>query len=307
MKNKFLLAILLIFLSVNNVVLAETTKLQAEKTNCEFNFDDLNFTEKQANKEDFQKILTIIKNHEELANKHNLKELKKLYAPTYTSWDGFDKATTFELVKKNWQNFPDLKSASKIETVHINNNFATVQLIQVLNGTTDKPSDITGDVGQLTSNIRIIVYLTKFGNCWKITSDNVLYEKSFIKYGKAKSIAVDFAVPEQVKNNEEYTASAYIDLPSNMVALGSISKENIVYPEKPAEEIFRQIPIDSGTLERVLKANNDNKNELAVASVGFTEISKDIYQKAKVSLSGMVIMLQRINVITKTQEGLKVK
>jgi hypothetical protein len=81
----------------------------------------------------------------------------------------------------------------------------------------------------------------------------------------------------------------------NTVVVSSIASEPIVFPEVHSKEAFRQLN-DKGLLERVIKANATNNNEMAVASLGFTETYFDIYQNTRLKVTGLALIMQRVNV-----------
>ena len=62
-------------------------------------------------------------------------------------------------------------------------------------------------------------------------------------------------------------------------------------------ETFRQVPADSGTIERVLKSNDLNNNEAVVVSVGFTKLTQDMFKKAKMDIAGLMILMRRVDII----------
>ena len=51
-------------------------------------------------------------------------------------------------------------------------------------------------------------------------------------------------------------------MPEDMFAVSSLIREPLIYPRKKSNEVFRQIPMDIKLLERVVKANNNSRNEL---------------------------------------------
>ena len=86
-----------------------------------------------------------------------------------------------------------------------------------------------------------------------------------------------------------------MDKPDDIVALASLSREEIVYPPVDYQEKFRKFP-ESGDLERLVKANDKNLDEYAVASVGFTKVYVNEEQtKARIEVLGMAYIMKRIN------------
>jgi hypothetical protein len=175
-----------------------------------------------------------------------------------------------------------------------------IETFDIEKGTTGKISDLTKDTGDLIGNSKTLIYLKKSGNSWKIISDKILYEKTYLKYGQAKNFKADLVAPEQVYAGTDYTASVYLALPKDVVALASITSEPIIYPQTKAEEVFRQVPLDYSILERVMKANTTNNNELNVASIGFTQLVQNTYKTPQIKLVGMTLIMQRVNVISKS-------
>ena len=83
--------------------------------------------------------------------------------------------------------------------------------------------------------------------------------------------------------------------PEDIIALASISREEITYPPADYNEKFRKIP-ETGDLERYVKANNKNLNEYALASVGFTKVSiNEEITKARIEILGIAYIMKRIN------------
>jgi hypothetical protein len=299
MKKLFL--IVFSFLISTNVAFAKPQTCSVPQAKQETGYLESSiFSKADANKPEYKDLLTFISKYDILMNTHNESELRKLYTTDYVNADGIDLNSLFKLLDDTWKNFPAIKFATKVQSIRLNDNYATIEVFDTAKGLTGKTSELTNDIGDLDSNSLTLIYLKKSGNLWKITSDKILFEKTYLKYGKAKKYKVEFTAPEQVLAGTDYTASIYSDMPKNVVALASITKEPIVYPQTKAVEVFRQIPDDFGVLERVMKANTTNNNELAVASVGYTELVQDIYQKPQIKLTGMILVMQRVNVISKS-------
>ncbi|EKE02535.1 MAG: hypothetical protein ACD_20C00363G0001 [uncultured bacterium] len=248
--------------------------------------------------QEVKQINNLIEEFSKYSNEHNIDEIKGFYAPNYISGDGIKKDELTKIIKQSWDNYPDIHYTYEIKDIRVNNNLATVESYDKAISNTAKRSEITNDTGILESTSHNIIYLQKMGKGWKIVSDKIYYENTAIKYGCAKGLNIKFSAPEQIYSGEDYTASLYTDIPSKTIVFGSITREPIIYPESKAEEIFRQVPPESGILERVMKSNKTNNNELAVASVGFTEVA-GTYGNPDLKLSGIAILLQRVNVIPK--------
>ena len=62
-------------------------------------------------------------------------------------------------------------------------------------------------------------------------------------------------------------------------------------------------------MERVVKANTNNRNEYATATIGFTKLTvedTDIMQ-IKFKMSGMAFIMKRINILNDTPQEKEIK
>ena len=128
-----------------------------------------------------------------------------------------------------------------------------------------------------------IYYLKKFGDKWKIVSEQVLSEKSQLKYGDARFIKMDLTAPRVVNSGEEYTASLSFDLGENESAIASIDKQLVIHPLEKPDEVFR--------------ANANNINEYATASIGIAKAEPYDETRAQVYVSGIAFLMTRVNVV----------
>lgn len=232
-------------------------------------------------------------------NTHEIKEIGDYYASNFISGDGFNKAQIIDLTKQTWEKFPDINYSTIIKNMRLDENRASIEFSEAITATTKDKSDITKDKGNVTGTSHNILYLEKYGSGWKIVTDKTLYEEITIKYGKAKDINVKLDTPEQVLSGEDYTASLKTELPADVFALGSLASVPLVYPAKQPEETFRQIPSDLNMLERLIKANKNNYNEVVSASISFCEAAKESYTSLDLKVGGLTVILRRVNVAPK--------
>lgn len=236
--------------------------------------------------------------HLKFANSYNLDGLKSLYADSYTSADGLNKDIYFDLIKKTWASYPDIKYKIDIKNINIEANIAVAQVSEYAIATTGSKSGVVDENGLLESTSDSVYYLEKVNNDWLITSDHIIAEKTSLKYGAAKDINVELSSPCQLPANTQYTATLKIEQPKDSLVIASIGQEVITYPQTVAEEVFRRIPED-GILERVFKANNKNINEYAVASFGITKAKISKGNEIKIYVTGLGFVMSRVNVIPK--------
>lgn len=245
-----------------------------------------------------EEVRRVLYTHLKYANNYDFEGLKSLYANNYTNADGFNKDVYFDLIKKTWEIYPDIKYKLDIKNISIDSNSAIVQVKEIAVATTNSKSGVVDSKGLLESFSNSVYYLEKVNNDWLITSDHIISEKTFLRYGSAKELKIDLVAPNQVPSDTQYTATFKMDEPKNSLVIASIGKENITYPQQTAEEVFRKLPED-GILERVFKSNNQNINEYAVASFGITKAKIKNGSEIKIYITGLGFLMSRVNVIPK--------
>ena len=238
--------------------------------------------------------------HLRYANSYKLEELKSLYDEDYKNADGLNKDIYFELIKKTWDAYPDIKYKMDVRNIEINEDRAVVQVRETAVATTSAESGIVKQKGLLESISDSVYYFEKIHNEWLITSDYILFEKTFLRYGSAKDVEVSLSSPALIEANTQYTATLNLKPQKDTFVIASIGRENITYPQKPAKEVFRKLPED-GILERVLKSNDKNINEYAVASYGITQAEFSEKEQIKIRVTGLGFVMVRVNVFPKNK------
>ena len=241
-------------------------------------------------------IKSVITRQEKYSNKFQLEELSSLYAGDFVNADGFNKEVYFKLIKDTWKTYPDISYTTKIKNIEFSGNYATVEADETAVATSkDEVGDLVA-IGDLYSTADSIYYLEKIGSKWLISSEQVLKETSSLKYGDARYTNIELSSPTQIKSGQSYTATLKVDAPSDSVVVASINQEEITYPQKTRDEVFRKMPEDN-ILERVFVANKNNINEYTVASVGITK--SEIYDstKVRVYMGGLAFIMTRVNVV----------
>ena len=244
-----------------------------------------------------REVKNLIKEHNRAMQAHNVEKVKTFYSKDYISSDGFNLADMEDMLKKTYSSYNNIKYKSKITGITANDNWALVQITDKSSATVYPNNDKTykNKSGRLSGKSMYNVYLSKENGAWKIIYDEILAEETSLVYGVAKRIKMELNTPVFIKNNSDYDLSLKMQKPDNIIALGSISREEITYPVKNYTEKFRKIP-ESGDLERMVKANNKNLSEYAIASVGFTTVSvNQEVTKAQIKIVGMAYLMKRIN------------
>ncbi len=243
-----------------------------------------------------EQIKEVFELQDKYTNSHNLDKLSELYSDNFTNSDGFGKKVYFELIKSTWETYSDIMYGTIIRDIQIDGDYATVQTFESALATTHEQSDTLDVFGELRSTANSIYYLQKFGNKWLITAEQILSEKSQLKYGDARFIKMDLKAPNMVNAKDEYTASLDLELGEDESAIASIENQEIIHPIGKPKEIFRQLG-EQNELERIFKANNKNINEYATASIGIAKAVPYDETRSRVYVSGIAFLMTRVNVI----------
>jgi ketosteroid isomerase-like protein len=243
-------------------------------------------------------VRQIMNEHTKAMSNHDVEKVKSFYIKDYKSTDGFDLAELERMLNKTYSTYSNIKYKTKISSINAYDDWALVQMSDKSSAyifPTEDKNLKKEKMGKLDGKSVYNVYLKKINNEWKIVSDDILLEETSLKFGVARKINMDIVTPLLIKNGQEYDLSLKIDKPKDLVALASISREEIVYPPVDSPEKFRKIS-QEGELERLVKANDKNLDEYAVASIGFTKVSVNEEQtKAKIEVLGMAYLMKRIN------------
>ena len=243
-------------------------------------------------------IKSLIKQHNKALSNHDIEKIKTFYDENYKSTDGFNLDDMSKMLEQTYSAYKNIKYQTKIISINTDDNWALVQLKDRTTASV-YPTEIKEikkeKMGKLEGTSVYNMYLKKENDSWKIVQDDILIEQTSLKYGIANKMDMDLIAPYQVKNNEEYDLSLKINKPDDIIALASISREEITYPPQDYKEKFRKIP-ELGELERVVRANNKNKDEYAVASIGLTKVSVNEAQtKARIEVLGLAYLMKRVN------------
>jgi len=247
----------------------------------------------------YKAIQNLLKTQNELCNKREYNKLYSLYKSDFVNNDGFSKDVYFQQVKDTWKSYPDITYQTHIQSISVTNNFATVEVYETASASSKEEIGDISVIGELHGFSHSIYYLEKIGSNWKISSENILTEKTALTYGDARYLDITLNAPEQVGAGKSYSTNLTINAPYDSVVIGSIGQEKITYPQKRSEEEYRKLA-DDNTLTRMFKANTDNINEYSIASVGITRAEfpdEKTPDNIRIYLSGMGFIMTRINVI----------
>ena len=251
---------------------------------------------------DARAIRKVLKSQVKYANKNDFEKFIATYDVNYKNADGFDLEVYSSLVKNLWDVYDNIKYGLEIKNVKIDGSKAVAELVETSYA---EISMSPAYEGELKSEAESIYYLEKdkLGR-WKVVSDAVIDETTYMLYGDAKDLDIKLFVPIEIAPNTDYTATLEFTPPEGTIAVASIASDKVEYPQKQTEEVFRSLPEDN-ILERIFTSNDDNANEYVIASIGLSKTSmvdKNIY----VSLTGFGYAIRRVNVLSE-DESLLVK
>lgn len=254
------------------------------------------------NKQAIKQIKNLFEVHNNFANKHDIKSLENLYADNYINNDGFNKKAYFKSIEVTWKACKDLTYSTKIKSISVNGDNASVQVVETANGTIYDTLDFMPVSGEIHSTSTGIYHLTKINDRWFISGETSMTDESSLLYGDARFMNIEIQAPEQVSSGETYTATVKIDLDekdnNSTFIVGSIDHDPVSYPASTPKTELRALP-QSQILERLIKANSDNVNEYAIASLAISKAKNVDNSHFQVYMSGLACIMKRVNVVPK--------
>jgi len=245
-------------------------------------------------------ILSTIDDLVTASNQHKLEEVLQHYSPRFISGDNLNLVAIKKLISETWQTFPDIQYRTQTMEIRVSGDWATVESIDTATASAKADPTISANTGKLNSRSRGLLYLHRTGKIWEITSDYTLFEMATITYGELSNVNLVLATPEQAFAGDLYTAKIKLDVPKGVLAIATISKEPLVYPQVKPKDRFRSMSADSNSLERIFQANTTNNNEIVTATVGLTQVNQDEEDRPTIKLNGIATVVKRVNVIPKS-------
>ena len=251
--------------------------------------------------DDVNVILSLINDLMKSSNAHDIDGVLGSYSPRFVSGDNMTLDQIKKLIQETWSVFPDIRYQTETLEVRVSGNWATVESIDSATATAKVDPVAGNQLGRLESRSRGLLYLHRIGTSWEILSDYTLYERAVITYGNLGALELDLSTPEQVFAGEPYSARVSMDVPEGVLAIATISREPLVYPQVKPRDKFRSLSSDKNTLERIFSANKNNTNEVVTATVGFTQIAQDSEDRPTIQLNGIATIVKRVNILPKSQ------
>lgn len=128
------------------------------------------------------------------SNAHDYEKLKEFYADKYRNSDAFDKNMTFKIIKENYELYPNLRMATKINMLDVNGDFATVDVYEYAEAKDILREDVDLK-GDLEAFAHTVYYLERINNTWLITAEHAIEEHNSIIFGEAQYLDVKLNAP----------------------------------------------------------------------------------------------------------------
>jgi ketosteroid isomerase-like protein len=251
--------------------------------------------------QDVDHINAVLKDVLAASNKHAIDAVMSHYAVNYLSGDHLNLQQVKQMIQETWKLYPDIQYDSKLTSLRIAGDWATVETVDTAHATALPDGTLTGPnkakKGTLDSQSRGLLYLKRAGEHWEIVGDQTLYEQAAILYGDVKNLQLLLSAPDNVVSDQSYTAKLTVKVPANKLVIASIAKDPLVYPQRIPQEKFRSMSDEDTVLERVLQANKDNLNEMITVTVGLTEITQEQDERPNIRLQGVATLVKRVNVM----------
>ena len=255
--------------------------------------------QRQENKQNLRQIKDLFKVHDRFANEHDLKNLEILYADNFVNNDGFNKEVYFKSVETTWESCKDITYTTKIKNITINGDYADVEVEETASGTIiDQIFDQPPIAGEIHSKSQGFYHLVKINDKWYIKGETALTDESSLLYGEARFMNIELLAPGQVSAGETYSVLLKVDADKDTYIIGSIDHDPVTYPTNTPKNELRALNT-SQMLERYIKANTDNINEYAMASIAISKMKKFNSEHLRVYMTGLACVMKRVNVIPK--------
>lgn len=279
--------ILCAILSANMTQQADAGFISAYKARAEKNrvlTDEIN---------QVRKLFTL---QDKYTNSYNYDKLYELYSDSFINSDGYDKKLYFKLIKETWETYPDITYKTEISGINVTSNYATVETHETAFAVTEESDEQISATGELHSTAHCIYHLKKEKGKWVIDGEDILDERSSLKFGDARFIKMELNAPSFVAAGSEYTTELRVDMPEDQIVIASINNENITQPVVRSAEKYRKLPPEQ-VIERIFTANTRNVNEYNIASVGITETEPLDEENVKVYMNGLAFLMTRVRVV----------
>ncbi len=240
------------------------------------------------------------------SNRHSIDDLLRHFSPNFISGDNFTLPQLKQQILDTWKAYDQIKYTSQILEIRVQGDWATIETLDQAEAVAPPDKSFMDQTpGKMFSQSRNQLFVKRSGNVWEVKSDQTLWEQAVIRYGIGEEVDITLSVPEQVKSGDSYSANVMATIPEGTFLIGTITNEPITFPHSKPDDTFRTMDADNYELQRVLKANAENRNEIVSATLGMTNISQRMSQeRPSLSVNGLITIVKRVNVVPTTSEDI---
>jgi hypothetical protein len=237
------------------------------------------------------------------SNTHSMEDILKHYSAQFMSGDNLTIAQMRDMIRETWDSYPDIIYNSTPIEIRVYGDWATIETLDHSVATAPPDKNIMPGVpGKMVSDSRSQLFLRKTGNSWEVTSDSTIWEQAIIRYGIGEDLPITLSAPEQVKAGESYSAKLQVKIPDGTFSIATMDNQELTFPHPKVNDKFRALEGENNELQRVLKANTDNRNEIVTATFGVTYIEQKNPEKPSLLLNGIATIVKRVNVVPTTND-----
>lgn len=251
-----------------------------------------------------QEVLAVFQDLLDASNRHAIEDVLRYYSPKFISGDNLTLEQLKNLILETWKSYPDIRYVSKPVELRINDTWATLETLDESYATAPADKEVLDIPGKLKSRSRSQLFFRRSGNTWEIMSDATIWEEAQIRYGIGDEIKITLSAPEQVKAGENYSATIIADIPQGAFTIATIDNQPLTYPHEEVDDKFRPLGGESNSLQRVLRANTINHNEIVTATLGLTGVEQNNPERPSYAVNGIATIVRRVNVVPISKEDM---
>ena len=236
------------------------------------------------------------------SNDHNIDQIIAHYSSHFMSGDNLSISELKSLIQDTWKTYPNIIYTSVVKSVRISGDYASIETLDTSSANTSGKEAEINLPGKLSGESHNTIFYKRSGDDWEIIGDNTSWEEAIVRYGAAQDIPMALSSPEQVKAGELYSITFTVDPRKGDFAIAAINSQELVYPNPPNDDKFRPVNSSNKSIQRVIRANSANHNEIVSATIGIASIgNNDNNDRPKLGLDGVATIVKRVNVIPISQ------
>lgn len=254
---------------------------------------------------DYQALTKLYRDMLSASNKHDIAGIIKHYSPQFISGDNLKLAELKSLITETWGSYPGIQYDSQLQSIHLTGDWASIDTHDYSYADIKaQPNDeVVGNLpGTLNSESNNQLFFKRVGDSWVVVGDATTWEKAEVRYGIARGLPMELSTPEQVKAGELYSTSLDVKPPQNGFAIVAIANQELTFPHVPTDDKFRPMNSSNKAVQRVLRANSSNRNEIVTATIGLPSVSESQSDRPSIGLEGIATIVKRVNVIPISKE-----